>query len=64
MEVFLNIIGVLMACGLGILIYLFPMLHARNIKHKNAASIAVVNVALGWTLVGWVVAMAWAVKKD
>jgi hypothetical protein len=45
-------------------LYFWPIVVAVRTNHKNTASIAVVNVCLGWTLVGWVVAMAWALKKD
>ena len=60
----MDVIGGLILGFLALLFYLYPALHAHNIGHKNAPAITVVNVALGWTLVGWVVAMAWAVKKD
>ncbi len=45
-------------------VYFLPTIQALTAKKKNAASIAVVNVFLGWTLIGWVIALAWAVKKD
>lgn len=44
--------------------YFAPMIVAIASDHKNTASISVVNVLLGWTLIGWVVALAWAFKKD
>ncbi|AIN73814.1 Short C-terminal domain-containing protein [Flavobacterium psychrophilum DSM 3660] len=33
-------------------------------KHRNANSICLLNLFLGWTLIGWVVAMIWAVSED
>jgi hypothetical protein len=45
-------------------VYFLPTIQALTAKKKNAASIAVINLFLGWTFIGWVVAMAWAVKKD
>lgn len=34
-------------------------------KHKqNFGAIFVLNLLLGWTLIGWVVAMVWAVTKE
>lgn len=45
-------------------VYFLPTIQAFTAKKRNAASIAVVNLFLGWTFLGWVVAMAWAVKKD
>jgi len=44
--------------------YFAPMIVAIASDHKNTASISVVNVLLGWTLIGWAVALAWAFKKD
>lgn len=44
--------------------YFAPTIVAIASDHKNTASISVVNVLLGWTLIGWVVALAWAFKKD
>lgn len=42
--------------------YVAPMTIAFMRGHPNLASIFVVNVFLGWTFVGWVVAMAWSVS--
>lgn len=43
-------------------IYLFPSLVAWSRGHHNGASLFVVNLLLGWTLLGWVIAMAWSVS--
>jgi hypothetical protein len=48
---------------LGVLVlalYLLPWLIAAQRGHPNTASIAVINIFLGWTFVGWVVALAMA----
>ena len=42
-------------------IYFLPFLVAYN--HKNAVGIFVLNLFLGWTLIGWVGALIWAVTK-
>ena len=49
---------------LALVFYFLPTVIATSNKHKNAAAIFVVNLLLGWSLIGWVVALAWAVKKD
>lgn len=41
-------------------IYLLPSLVAAGRKHPNSNSIGIVNIFLGWTLLGWVVALAWS----
>ena len=42
-------------------IYLFPFIIAKGRGMRNAGSILVLNLFLGWTLLGWVVALSWAV---
>lgn len=44
-------------------LYLLPVLEAAKRKHEKVTSIALVNILLGWTLIGWVFAMAWATGK-
>lgn len=47
-----------------ILLYFLPTIQALTARKKNWGSIAVLNLFLGWTFIGWVVALTWAVKKD
>jgi hypothetical protein len=47
-------------CGFG---YFLPTLIARHVEHKNFSAIAILNLLLGWTFLGWVVALVWAVKR-
>lgn len=46
---------------LGLLLYFVPSIVAAARRMKNPAPLVVINVFLGWTFVGWVVALAWAV---
>jgi hypothetical protein len=41
-------------------LYFLPSIVASNRKHHNIGAVVVVNVFLGWTFVGWVVALAMA----
>ena len=41
-------------------VYVLPMVVAICRKHHNATSIVVLNLFLGWTFLGWVVALVWA----
>lgn len=43
-------------------IYFFPFILSYN--KKNVLAIFALNLFLGWTLIGWVVALVWAVSKD
>ena len=40
-------------------IYFFPTIVAVMRSHNNTLSIFVLNLFLGWTFIGWVVALVW-----
>ena len=40
--------------------YMFPYLHAQERRHPQLGGIAVFNLFLGWTILGWIVALIWA----
>lgn len=40
--------------------YLIPALVAHQRAHKNFSSILVLNLFLGWTFLGWVIALIWS----
>jgi T4 superinfection immunity protein len=42
--------------------YLLPVLIGWSRHVADLGSVAVINIALGWTLVGWVIALAMAVR--
>lgn len=43
--------------------YFIPTIVATSKGHKNALAIFVLNLFLGWTLIGWVGSLVWAVSK-
>jgi hypothetical protein len=45
-------------------IYFFPAIKAYQQRKRNRQAILILNVFLGWTLVGWVVALVWAYTKN
>lgn len=47
-----------------ILVALYFLPSLIGMKQKNVASIFVLNLFLGWTFIGWVIALSWAVKRD
>lgn len=49
---------------LGLFIYFIPSLVANKRQHIQKTSILLLNIFLGWTFVGWVVALIWATLKD
>src|SRR5690606_1029176 len=42
------------------LLYFLPTIEAYLRQHRSLTSIGLVNLFLGWTLLGWVAAIAWA----
>jgi len=49
------------AAGLIIVaLYFLPALIAAARSHHNATAIALLNLFLGWTFAGWVIALVWS----
>jgi len=46
------------------LLYFLPTLVAMLRSKNNTPAIVILNLFLGWTFVGWVIALVWAVSKD
>ena len=44
-------------------IYFLPFLLGLVRKHKSVGGIFVVNLFFGWTIVGWILALAWAASN-
>jgi hypothetical protein len=45
-------------------LYFLPFIVAIGKKKKNSGAIFILNFFLGWTIIGWVVALTWAFTKD
>jgi len=46
------------------LVYFLPAILAFLLGRRNAVAILALNLLLGWTLLGWVGALVWALIKD
>lgn len=57
MTVFIT--SVLLLC-----LYFLPSLVAARARKRNSAAIFLFNLFLGWTLIGWIVALIWSATKD
>ncbi|MDR1476637.1 MAG: superinfection immunity protein [Rickettsiales bacterium] len=44
--------------------YMLPSYVAIRRRHRRQDSIMAVDVLLGWTFVGWIVALAWSLTGD
>lgn len=63
----LNSFGKLVAGSFFVLapaLYFLPTYEAWSRDHVNLTPIVLVNTFLGWTLIGWVAALVWALKKS
>jgi ABC-type transport system involved in cytochrome c biogenesis permease component len=47
-----------------LLVYFMPTVIALLSKKKNNLAILTLNLLLGWTVLGWIIALVWAVTKD
>ena len=46
--------------GAGLLLYFLPWFVAWLRQHTSSLAIFVLNLFVGWTFIGWVVALVWA----
>lgn len=44
-------------------LYFLPTIEAKIRSHNNLGSLAALNFFLGWTIIGWVSALVWALAK-
>ena len=58
-----GIVALLFGLTIFALMYYIPTIVAVIRKVPNIGSVAVINTLLGWTLVGWVVALAMATRS-
>ena len=45
-------------------VYFLPTLVAESHRHRNSSAIMLINFFLGWTILGWVGAMVWAIYRE
>jgi hypothetical protein len=50
--------------GFGFVMYFLPSIIAFARSKRDSTSILVLNLLLGWTAIGWVIALVWAVKTE
>ena len=49
--------------AMGLCIYFVPTIVALSRKHLQKTAIILLNIFLGWTFIGWVVALVWSVMR-
>ena len=45
-------------------IYFIPLIVAKIRRHDNIVAIAILNIVLGWTFLGWLAALLWSLNSD
>ena len=59
-----GVIMVLALFAVGAYLYFVPAIVAHKRKHPSFTGILLVDLFFGWTLVGWVGALVWAVTNN
>ena len=44
-------------------LYFLPALVARRRRHHNTLAIFALNLLAGWTAVGWIIVLVWALTR-
>jgi len=50
--------------GFGTLMYFLPSIIALAKSKRDLLAIFLLNLFLGWSVIGWIVALVWAAKSD
>ncbi len=50
--------------GMGCVMYFLPTLTAAIRNKRDVLTIFLVNFFLGWSVIGWIVCLVWALKTD
>ena len=50
--------------GFGSVMYFLPSVVALARSKRDITAIVLLNFFLGWTMIGWVIALVWACKTD
>jgi hypothetical protein len=50
----------LIVLSVGLLLYQIPTLVAYSRNHHQATAIFALNLLLGWTVLGWIISLVWA----
>jgi hypothetical protein len=50
--------------GFGFVMYFLPTIIAAIKSKRDTVAILLLNLFLGWSVIGWIVALVWASKSD
>jgi uncharacterized membrane protein YqaE (UPF0057 family) len=58
--VMLSLLGLVLA----VVVYFLPTMVAVRFEHPYWGAIALLNLLLGWTILGWIAALVWAFVQE
>jgi hypothetical protein len=50
--------------GIGFVMYFLPTIIALIKSKRDTVAILLLNLFLGWSVIGWIIALVWAAKTD
>lgn len=50
--------------GFGFVLYFLPTIIALIKSKRDTVAILLLNLFLGWSVIGWIIALVWAAKSD
>jgi len=50
--------------GIPLILYFLPSIIAAARSKRDTLAIFLLNLFLGWSVIGWIVALIWAAKND
>ena len=63
-NIFANAGVLILFVVIPVLLYISPTIAAKRRNHNNYGSILILNLFLGWTLIGWIAALVWAASDN
>ena len=63
MDQFAIILSSIIGVTVVLISYFIPTIIALIRKHRDVMAIFVLNLFLGWSLIGWIISLVWAFKK-
>lgn len=57
-----NLLAGFIMLGVILALYMLPGLIAAARRHRNAGAIFALNLLLGWSVLGWIIALVWSIS--
>lgn len=60
MTMIITIIVVIIVVAVALVLHFLPFIVALLRHHQDTAAIFILNLLLGWTFIGWIIALVWS----